>query len=355
MASIVTEASAVICLRALAKRTMVNVYGTLMLYGNEKGLFAHAHTNKWEGWVRLSCETMSTLAVQMCDVRALAKAIGGKHPPSSLVVGGDNIAIGGAVLGTRPIPTQDIVAAPEVSGDTIHVRCDAMLQALDSTSYAMSVDDGRLALCGVFVDTRDCALNVVATDGRRMVARYLGPYFGQAAGRFIPSDIVWILRETLSVEPCGEGVALSGDVVVTPRMTFNTHTNHHNYPDYRQVLPNGTHTRSLAVDRTLMLDAAREAQRNRLSDGALVIAPRDDSAITLTCEHWSKTMSGLCVNLPDAVAVNPRYLIDTLKAQDAGVITLRFDSEHPVTSPIDIVGEPGLRTVIMPIRVGPVA
>lgn len=128
-----------------------------------------------------------------------------------------------------------------------------LMRMLDTTKFAMSTEETRFYLNGVYLHANEGSLIVVATDGHRLAKRAMPCPAGAAdmPAVIIPRKTVHELAKlltgttgdvTLSVSPSAVRVNV-GDVVLTSKLIDGT------FPDYWRVIPKGN-------DRIATLDVA---------------------------------------------------------------------------------------------------
>ena len=133
------------------------------------------------------------------------------------------------------------------------------------TLFAVSDDETRYFMNGIFVEKRDDSLVMVATDGRRLswIARKVPVPMDSLKGVILPPKILTIVRKLAS----GEGnlsLALT-DKSVFVRLgerSLSSSLIEGQFPDYRRVIPDSQKHHAL-VDRVAFEDAlqARVAAR----------------------------------------------------------------------------------------------
>ena len=160
---------------------------------------------------------------------------------------------------------------------------------LRKTSYAISTDETRLVLNGIFFSVKDNKVTMVATDGRRL-ALVDEEVEGLGEGTFefiVPTKAVNELSRLL------QG---SGDVEVRPRenqVAFNLRGEggiavvvisklvEGNYPNYRQVIPTQVKER-VGIQREELLQALKRAEimTNEKSNSVKMTFSKNNLAIT---------------------------------------------------------------------------
>src|SRR5439155_9615702 len=118
----------------------------------------------------------------------------------------------------------------------------ALLEMIEKTQFAISADETRHNLNGVFFENTEGIVRMVATDGHRLslVQRPLEQGFNLKKGVIVPRKGLFELRRLLAEEATGEcelgftetsGVFRRGDVTMVMRLIDGV------FPDYMQVIP----------------------------------------------------------------------------------------------------------------------
>lgn len=226
--------------------------------------------------------------------------------------------------------------------------------ALRRTIFAISTDETRYVLNGLYFALEKQTLNLVATDGRRLanVQIELEKELPEPLQIIIPTKAIAEVKNMLTEK--GEiQITIGGNQVLFQSETTQLTSKlvEGNYPNYKQVIP-GDNRHRITFERTALLEAI-----TRVS----LLSPEKNNNIKLI---FTKNNLELAANTPDVgqateslpvaykgqnltIAFNPTYLADPLKA-------LTEDEVH-----LDLIDEnsPGVyRTgtsflhVLMPVR-----
>ena len=197
---------------------------------------------------------------------------------------------------------------------------------LSRTSFAISTDESRYVLNGIFVSLKDHKMTVVATDGRRLaLADEEVEISEKSQGEFIVpakavSELNRLLQEKGDLEiKFSENQAafkLKDDkgfsVLIITKLIEG------NYPNYRQVIPAETKER-VPLAREEFLHALRRAEimTSEKANSVKLTFGKNNLAITANSPEVGEARESLAVNYKGkeiAVAFNPKYLIDPLNA-----------------------------------------
>ncbi|HVU07305.1 MAG TPA: DNA polymerase III subunit beta [Verrucomicrobiae bacterium] len=197
---------------------------------------------------------------------------------------------------------------------------------LKKTSFAVSTDESRYVLNGIFFSLKDNKITLVATDGRRLaLVDEEVDIAEKSSGEFIvPAKAVNELNRLL-VE--------KGDVEI--KFTDNqasfslkddkgfsvlliTKLIEGNYPNYKQVIPAEAKER-IALVREEFLQALRRAEimTSDKANSVKLAFGKNNLAITANTPEIGEARETLAVNYKGkelAIAFNPRYLIEALAA-----------------------------------------
>jgi DNA polymerase-3 subunit beta len=194
------------------------------------------------------------------------------------------------------------------------------------TSFAISTDESRYVLNGIFISLKDHKMTMVATDGRRLaLVDEEVDISEKSSGEFIvPAKAVGelnrLLQEKGEVEiKFGENqasFALKDDKGFS--VLLITKLIEGNYPNYRQVIP-GEAKERIALVREEFLQALRRAEimTSEKANSVKLAFGKNNLAITANSPEVGEARESLAVNYKGkelAIAFNPRYLIEALSA-----------------------------------------
>jgi DNA polymerase III subunit beta len=240
-----------------------------------------------------------------------------------------------------------------------------ILDIINKTSYAISNDETRLYLSGLFLQEVDSKLRAVATDGHRLSLLDTemkdldreSQVENLVNGIIIPRKGVFELKKIaenyvdnslkLSVDDSFIYVNANDEYFLSIRLIARE------YPKYQAVIPAKT-SFTLTADRNSFFDAVRRIKimSNEKSNGVRVkVGEREllimanhpslgDARETIPVDYNGKEME---------IGFNAKYLIDTLSTIQEGEISFELNNE---LSPIVIKSgaEPNYLGIIMPLK-----
>jgi DNA polymerase-3 subunit beta len=217
-------------------------------------------------------------------------------------------------------------------------------EMLKKTSFAISTDESRYVLNGVFVSLKDQKMTVVATDGRRLakVEDEEVDISEKSQGEFIVpakavNELNRLLQEKGDLEiKFSENQAafkLKDDkendkgfsiLIITKLIEGN-------YPNYRQVIPVETKER-VPLAREEFLHALRRAEimTSEKFNSVRLTFSKNNLAITANSPEVGEARESLAVNYKGkeiAIAFNAKYLIEPLNALTEGEIFFELIDE----------------------------
>jgi DNA polymerase-3 subunit beta len=230
------------------------------------------------------------------------------------------------------------------------------IEMVSKTLFAVSDDETRYFMNGIFVEKRDDMLVMVATDGRRLahISRRVPVPLENLKGVILPPKILTIVRKLSS----GEGnLALA----LTDKNVFVRLEGKHmasnlidgQFPDYRRVIPDSQKHRAI-IERQPLEDALRRVsllveQKSRkvvfsIQPGALTISSKESelgvASEEVACDYKGPEM---------AFAVNCVYMIEPLREIGTETVSLEFSD---VNKAITLKPQPedGYLNIIMPMQ-----
>jgi DNA polymerase-3 subunit beta len=199
---------------------------------------------------------------------------------------------------------------------------------------------------------------MVATDGRRLALTDEDVDFGEVAVEFIvPTKAINELNRLLQVT--GEAEIRMTENQVSFLLKDDNGLNtllitklvEGNYPNYRQVIPGESAERVVLVREELLQALRRtEIMTSEKSNSVKMTFTRNNLAITANTPDIGEARESLAINYKGrdlAVAFNPVYLMDPLKALDTDEVYLELTDE--LSPGVLRINAPFLY-VIMPMR-----
>ncbi len=216
---------------------------------------------------------------------------------------------------------------------------DKLRSLLRKTSFAISTDESRFVLNGIFVSLKDHKVTLVATDGRRLaLAEEEVDIPPSSQGEcIIPSKAINELNRLLGTQNDVEIKFTDNQVAFTLQGEKGYSTLiiskliDGNYPNYRQVIPNETKERITLV-REELLQALRRAEimTSEKSNSVKLNFGKNKLEITANTPEVGEAREALAVNYKGnemAIAFNPAYMMDPLKALDNDEVYLELIDE----------------------------
>jgi DNA polymerase-3 subunit beta len=246
----------------------------------------------------------------------------------------------------------------------VAVEPQNLLELIDRTSFAVSTDETRYNLNGVFFEPAGGIIRLVATDGHRlsMAESKVEGDFKLKKGVILPKKGLFEMKKLLSeaVEGGEEkpkadlGFVESSAVFRRPGVVLAMRLIEGLFPDYRQVIPKkGEKVLTLGRERllqtlrrvSLLSSDKAHAVKLELTKGSLRVLSQNpdlgEAREDVPVEYQGE---------PLKIGFNARYLMDVLQAlssQDVQ-IELADDLSPGVLKP---AGQDGYTAVIMPMRI----
>lgn len=224
-------------------------------------------------------------------------------------------------LATLPAEDMPVMARPDWDN---HFSMPAfeLGAALASVRFAISTEEARYYLNGVYLVASDDALDFVATDGHRL-ARYRLPVPEGAedlAGIIISRKAVAAIEKLIDKAVDGAEVEIAASAsrfsITLGETTLCTKLIDGQYPDYSRVIPMGA-TRTMrfepaalaaAVERVTIVSSDKTRLLKMIADGAQVTLDVRSPEIGMAAEDMPVQFEGAAID----IGFNGRYLLDIL-------------------------------------------
>jgi len=256
------------------------------------------------------------------------------------------------------MPDRDFPKIPdhrEVEFATVDTA--VLREMIDKTLFSVCNDETRFHLNGVLFESDGHTGRMVSTDGHRLskVERALEGAPALTAGIIVPKKGVMEIKRALDLadKTCQVAVKTPYIFVSAGGIHLAVKLIESQFPPYEQVIPK-EHSRSVRVDRHLLLDSLKRAQlmssetrgvKLSLSKGALHVAS-DNPDIGEVREEIEAAYDGDELS----IGFNPKYVIELLTQVTTDEIELQLSGElDPVlVRPADDSQYLG---VVMPMRI----
>lgn len=242
------------------------------------------------------------------------------------------------------------------SGGYFEFPQDQFIEMVSQTVFAVSDDETRFFMNGVFMETNEENLVMVATDGRRLsyISQEVPKGISEFDGVIIPPKVLNLVKRLAG----GEGTLR---MAVADKHVFFDFENHlissalidGQFPNYRRVIPETQHY-SVVVDKNELVEALKRVsllvEKSRriyldLSNGQMQIRS-EESEIGIAREDIAIDFEG-----PETtIALNYTYLVDPLRVIDSDTISIHFTEANKA---ITIYSEPRgtYFHIVMPMQI----
>jgi DNA polymerase-3 subunit beta len=197
---------------------------------------------------------------------------------------------------------------------------------MKKTSFAISTDESRYVLNGIFLNLKDHKMTMVATDGRRLalVDEEVDVTESSQGEFIIPAKAVNELNRLfqekgeVEIRFCENQASFNLKDDKGSSILIVTKLIEGNYPNYRQVIPGETKER-VGLQREEFLHALRRAEimTSEKSNSVKLSFGKNKLEITANSPEVGEAKETMAINYkgPEmAIAFNPKYMIDPLNA-----------------------------------------
>ena len=236
---------------------------------------------------------------------------------------------------------------------------DKLKSLLRKTSFAISTDESRFVLNGIFMSLKDHKVTLVATDGRRLaLAEEEVDIPSNSQGEcIVPSKAINELNRLLGTKNDVEikftdnqaAFSLGGEngysTLIISKLIDG------NYPNYRQVIP-GEAKERITIVREELLQALRRAEimTSEKSNSVKLHFGKNKLEITANTPEVGEARESIAINYKGnemAIAFNPTYMMDPLRNLDNDEVYIELIDE---LSPGVIKINGPFLYVLMPMR-----
>jgi DNA polymerase-3 subunit beta len=226
---------------------------------------------------------------------------------------------------------------------------------LARTSYAMSQDESRPFLNGLYLAVRKGDLRLVATDGHRLALARASVEADVEMSGIVPRKAVLEVGRVLSgSDEATLAVRENQFFLRTPGFALASKLVEGTFPSYEQVLPKG-HPRRLTVDREPLMAALRRVSvvaDDRTRPIRLTVSP---AALRLSASSQElgeaeEVLPAECAGEELTIGFNTRYVLDALAPMEGDRVVV--DLKDPLSPGVfKSAADDDHLCVIMPMRI----
>ncbi|WP_299824455.1 DNA polymerase III subunit beta [uncultured Pontibacter sp.] len=254
----------------------------------------------------------------------------------------------------------DFPRVPVVQGaSAIEIPSNVLGRAINKTIFAVSNDELRPAMTGIFVQLRSDNVTFVATDGHRLLRfRRSDITTSQEASLIIPRKAFMLLKSTLPSEATAVKVEFnqSNAFFSFDNIRMICRLIDERYPDYENVIP-VQNPNKLVIDRQDLLSSVKRISiysnktthqiRLKLSGSELQVSAEDldfsnEANERLTCQYEGEDME---------IGFNAKFLMEMLNNIDSDEITFELSTPNRAGLLMPIVNEENesVLMLVMPV------
>lgn len=242
------------------------------------------------------------------------------------------------------LPPDDFPGFPEIVGQKVNIKGSLLKDMVQKTGLAVSLDEGRYALTGIYLLLKDNHAEMVGTDGRRM--SLIEEEVNIKPAKQNKSCILPIktCNEMLRIMEDGEIVLTLGEKqanFIQKEISLTSRLIEGEFPDYNRVIPK-SFQQKLIINKQELKEAVTRAYVLTKEKGGSVkldikkdvvtvsskVAEVGESSEQLPVKHAEKEMQ---------IAFDPEYVLDALKVIDSEEVFLGLNSakEAALFRPMD--------------------
>jgi DNA polymerase III subunit beta len=231
----------------------------------------------------------------------------------------------------------DFPRVPVVKGgNAIEIPSNVLARAINKTIFAVSNDELRPAMTGIFVQLRSDNVTFVATDGHRLLRyRRTDITTSQEASLIIPRKAFTLLKSTLPSEATSVRVEFnnSNAFFSFDNIRMICRLIDERYPDYENVIP-VQNPNKLVIERQALLSSVKRISiysnktthqiRLKLSGSELQVSAEDldfsnEANERLACQYDGEDME---------IGFNAKFLVEMLNNMDSDEITFELSTPN---------------------------
>jgi len=291
---------------------------------------------------------------------SIAREVGGSQIEMDVSKNQCSIKSGSSAYRVNGLPAEEFPPIPNFSGQTtIQMPQETVKTMLRRTSFAVSTDENRYVLNGLYLSFKENKLTMVATDGRRLA-------LAEEDVELKDDNPLEVIVPTKAIQELSRLLGDKGDVeiqITENQVSFGLKENDGTgslivsklvegaYPNYKQVIPAESKHR-VTLDKEELFHALRRAEIMTSEKANSVKLTFTENNLTFTANspevgESRETMAIKYEGEETSIAFNPQFFIDPLKALEEDEVHFEFTDQ--LSPGVVKVNHPFLY-VIMPMR-----
>lgn len=255
-------------------------------------------------------------------------------------------------------PADEFPEAPGLhDGVTLTCASGVLRKAIHKTLFAVSNDDLRPAMMGVYFDIGGEGTTFVATDGHRLVRyRNKGLLSGTPLSFIVPEKALQQVGKSLGDDTCSVTVSDAHALFEVGQTVVVTRLINEQYPNYESVIPKDN-TRFLTIEKNQMLSTVKRVSvfsstttrqiRLQLGNDQILLRAEDldmssEAKESIACEYSGEAME---------IGFNAKYLADVLTNLDGETVRFEFSTPNRagIVKPSEASPDEEVLMLVMPV------
>lgn len=246
-------------------------------------------------------------------------------------------------------------------GNRFKLHSQEILKIINKASHAISTDETRINLNGIYLQQLESKLRAVAIDGHRLALLDINNFDGNSNhlinGVIIPRKGITELKKMADAHP-DESLELTLDdsfiyVNAGQEYFLSVRLIAREYPKYQTVIPNKT-TYQFRVERNAILNAVRRIRilSNEKTNGVKLSITATELTVSANHPSLGHAKEIVPINYEGQemeIGFNAKYMIESISVLDESEIYFEFNNE---LSPVVVRSEnlPDFLGIIMPLK-----
>ena len=305
--------------------------------------------------VQAKIEKEGSFSIPVKKLHSIAREVEGNNVEMEVTGNLCTLESGSFSTKVNGLPAEEFPPIPEFKEqNTIRMGQAKAKSMLRKTAYAVSIDENRYVLNGLFLKVKDKKLTMVATDGRRLALTEGEVEQTQESPIevIVPTKAIQELSRQLEegdldikITENQASFSIGKETIVITKLVEGA------YPNYKQVIPAESKYR-VAMDKEELLHAVRRAEIMTSDKANSVKMTFRENTLKLTANtpEVGESQETMAINYSGeetSIAFNPQYFIDPLKSLEEDEINFEFTDQ--LSPGVIKVNKPFLY-VIMPMR-----
>lgn len=263
-------------------------------------------------------------------------------------------------LDPRSFPAMPAPENSSLPSASLTIAAEVLCKMIDRTIFAVSPDEARYNLAGIYLTSTEGGVRMVATDGHRIaiVEREAPGFVSPKNGVIVPRKAMAVMRKMLADVEADVTLNVNGLIagLTTADSSLTCRLVEGEFPDYTGVIPKEEKVK-IVVHRDAWLAALKRTllMANEKCSGIKISFGENELSLSSTAPEVGEAHETLDVNIvkpdkPFDIGFNGKYLMDVLSVLPESSLAVLSLIDEKSAAKITTDSDMAYQYIAMPVR-----